>query len=76
MRTPHAWIAPDVSILDGFWRNYTVLNFGQDVSAGYAITSALHDIGAPVQEEIIDDPHPRALYGRDLFLLRPDLHIA
>ena len=76
VRMPHAWVAPDVSILDGFGRSYTVLNFGQDVSAGHAITSALHDIGAPVQEEIIDDPRLRALYGRDLFLLRPDLHIA
>lgn len=76
VRMPHAWVAPDVSILDGFGRSYTVLNFGQDVSAGNAITSALHDIGAPVQEEIIDDPRLRALYGRDLFLLRPDLHIA
>lgn len=70
-RRPHGLVP-----LDGFGRSYTVLNFGQDVSASHAINSALHAIGAPVQEQIIDDQRLRALYGFDLFLLRPDLHIA
>ena len=33
-------------------------------------------LGAPVCERIVDDPRLRALYGRDIFLIRPDLHIA
>jgi 2-polyprenyl-6-methoxyphenol hydroxylase-like FAD-dependent oxidoreductase len=76
VRMPHAWIAPGVSILDGFGRGYTVLQFGSDASAGHALASALCEIGAPVQERMIDDLRLRDLYGRDIFLLRPDLHIA
>jgi hypothetical protein len=37
---------------------------------------AFAEIGAPLQVMEISDETPRAIYGRDLLLLRPDLHVA
>jgi hypothetical protein len=37
---------------------------------------AFANIGAPLQELDIADERPRDVYGYDLLLLRPDMHIA
>ena len=76
VRLPNAWIAPGESILDGFQRCFTLLDFGVDPDAGRPLVTALAAIGAPVRARTIADQRLRALYGRDMFLLRPDLHIA
>ena len=76
VRFPHAWLAPNTSVLDGFERAYSVVSFNADPSVGQELVTALRAVGAPVQYRLIDDVRLRRLYGRDLFLLRPDLHIA
>jgi hypothetical protein len=43
-----------------------------DVSA---LALAFAAYGAPLQILKIDDEPPRAVYGYDLILLRPDLHV-
>jgi len=76
VRLPHAWMAPGVSLLDDFERSYTVLRLGAKIEPMDRLVTALKTLGAPVCERIVDDPRLRALYGRDIFLIRPDLHIA
>jgi hypothetical protein len=69
-------MAPGVSLLDDFERSYTVLRLGAKIEPMDRLVTALKTLGAPVCERIVDDPRLRALYGRDIFLIRPDLHIA
>jgi hypothetical protein len=72
-RLPHAWLDGHVAIQDRIGRGYTLLRLGgsnEDVSA---LQEAMR---APFQVVDIPDPAARDLYGFDLILLRPDLHVA
>ena len=40
-----------------------------------ALERAFGDLGAPLQVLDIPDAAPRDIYGHDLLLLRPDLHV-
>lgn len=76
VRMPHVWLKPGSSINDIPGRGFKILRFGDAPEDVGALVEAFRDIGAPV--EVIDLPGSRLrdLYGCDLFLLRPDLHIA
>jgi 2-polyprenyl-6-methoxyphenol hydroxylase-like FAD-dependent oxidoreductase len=76
VRLPHAWAAPGVSVQDLAGPGFTVLNLGRDPAAGRPLVRALEALGAPVRDLALPDDRLRQLFGRDLFLLRPDLHIA
>ncbi len=76
VRLPHAWLASGTSILDKFNREFTVLRFGEDQQGAKNLVEAFRAVGAPVSEVFIKSQRLRDLYGRDLFILRPDLHIA
>ena len=72
-RAPHAWLRPGHSTLDSFGRGYTLVNFGTD---GGPVLEAARAAGMPVAELRVSDPAIRALYERDLVLVRPDGHVA
>lgn len=76
VRLPHAWVEPGVSTQDvaGPW--FTVLSFCEGHEEALRLAEALRVKGAPVKTVHFDDSRLRDLYGRDVFLLRPDLHIA
>ena len=76
VRLPHAWVADGVAMQDRMGDGWTVLRLGGDPAAGQALVAALRALGAPAAEVALPDGRLRELYGRDLFLLRPDLHIA
>lgn len=76
VRLPHIWVKPGVSINDLIGRSYAILRMGPKVEAADAIVSAFKQIGAPITVLDFPEDHFRALYGRDYFLIRPDLHIA
>ncbi len=76
VRMPHAWVAPEMSVQDLAGPGYTVFNFGPDAAAGKPLVHALEVLGVPVRDLAAPDDRLRQLYGRGLFLLRPDLHIA
>jgi hypothetical protein len=71
-RLPHVWLEGHVAIQDRIPpRGYTLLRFGnQDVSA---LQRAMK---APFTVLDVRDAVARDLYGFDLILLRPDMHIA
>jgi 2-polyprenyl-6-methoxyphenol hydroxylase-like FAD-dependent oxidoreductase len=76
VRLPHAWTAPDRSVQDACGPGFSVIRFGSDAQAAEQLVRAVRACGAPVSEVVLHDDRLRALYGRDLFLIRPDLHIA
>jgi 2-polyprenyl-6-methoxyphenol hydroxylase-like FAD-dependent oxidoreductase len=77
-RLPHVWLEAGRSIHDVIGDGYTLLRLGRasarvDTSA---LEHALRSTGAPLDVLRIDAPAPREVYGCDLILLRPDLHVA
>jgi hypothetical protein len=60
----------------GYGNGYTLLRLGGTQADTRALQSAFAGLGAPLQVLDIPDAEPREVYGRDLLLLRPDLHVA
>ncbi len=74
-RLPHAWLADGTALHDRLGHGYTLLrlNGGHDTAA---LEQALRATGAPLDVLDVGDAVAREIYGRDLLLLRPDLHVA
>jgi len=73
-RLPHVWLEGHVAMQDRLGSGYTLLRLGgcrEDVSG---LKSAMGD--TPFEILDIPDAAARDLYGCDLILLRPDLHVA
>jgi len=72
-RLPHVWLDGHVAMQDRVGPGYTLLRFAdQDVSS---LTKAFKAMGAPFAVLDRRDARARELYGFDLILLRPDLHV-
>ena len=70
-RLPHVWLEGHVAVQDRIGDGYTLLCFGKhDVSAFKAAFERIPFSVLDVREQ-----RARDLYGFDLILLRPDLHI-
>ena len=67
-RLPHVWLEGHTAIQDRIGRGYTLLRLGG--------SKAAFGMNAPFEVLDIPDAVARDLYGYDLILLRPDLHIA
>jgi 2-polyprenyl-6-methoxyphenol hydroxylase-like FAD-dependent oxidoreductase len=74
-RLPHVWLEGHVAIQDRIGRGYTLLRLGNSREETSALESAMKACGAPFAVLDIADSVARDLYGFDLILLRPDLHI-
>lgn len=79
-RAPHAWVGTGRgigdSLFDRFGRGFTLLRLGANASDAAAFTAAAHALAIPLVQRDIADDDIRALYDRDLILIRPDQHIA
>lgn len=75
VRIPHMWLKDGRALQDLLEMKFVVLDLlgGIDTSG---IERAFAKIGAPLQTVHLDEPRLRAVYGRSLFLLRPDMHVA
>jgi 2-polyprenyl-6-methoxyphenol hydroxylase-like FAD-dependent oxidoreductase len=73
-RIPHMWLSDGSALQDRLGVNYTLLDLesGRDTTA---LEDAFKNIGAPIEVVRLDEPRLREVYGKSLFLLRPDLHI-
>src|SRR5690606_37421186 len=76
VRLPHCWIEPGVSIQALIGRTFAVLRMGSKADAVDAIVDACRRIGATIVVPDFPDDRFRKLYGANLLLVRPDLHIA
>ena len=77
VRLPHVWLKDHTAVQDhiGYGDHYTLLRLdGRADAAGF--DTAFAKIGAPFKLLAFDDPHAREIYGTDIMLLRPDMHIA
>jgi 2-polyprenyl-6-methoxyphenol hydroxylase-like FAD-dependent oxidoreductase len=73
-RLPHVWLEGHVALQDRLGPGYTLLRLGgcrEDVSG---LKAAMGN--TPFEILDIPDAAARELYGYDLILLRPDLHVA
>jgi hypothetical protein len=76
-RLPHVWLDDRTAIQDriGYGYGYTLLRLGRSKADTAGLESAFAVSGAPFQRLDIPDARARDIYGHDVILLRPDLHI-
>jgi 2-polyprenyl-6-methoxyphenol hydroxylase-like FAD-dependent oxidoreductase len=76
VRLPHVWLEDGTAVQDrvGYGHGYTLLRFAgnRDVAA---LGRAFAAHGAPYSMLDLPDKRARDIYGYDLVLVRPDLHV-
>jgi len=73
-RLPHVFLADGVSIHDKLGLYFTLVAL-DDVDSS-AIETAARELGIPLSVLRLGRPDLRAIYARDLMLVRPDQHVA
>jgi 2-polyprenyl-6-methoxyphenol hydroxylase-like FAD-dependent oxidoreductase len=75
-RLPHVWLADGTPVQDRIpFEGFTLLRLGRTQADTSALENALRACGAPLTVLDVPDDAPRQVYGFDLLLLRPDLHV-
>jgi 2-polyprenyl-6-methoxyphenol hydroxylase-like FAD-dependent oxidoreductase len=74
-RAPHVWLAPGLSTLDLFGREFVLLRFYPTVDAS-GLAQAAAAVGLPFQLTDLDSDQARAVYATALVLVRPDGFVA
>lgn len=74
-RLPHVWLKGHAAIQDRIGKGYTLLRLGRTQEDASALARAMKSYGAPFEVLDIDDTVARDIYGYDLILLRPDMHV-
>jgi hypothetical protein len=59
----------------GYDHGYTLLRLGASVADASGLERAFKSYGAPFRVLDVADANARDVYGYDLILLRPDMHI-
>ena len=75
-RLPHAWLADGTALQDRLGDGYTLLCLGGTRADAAPLERAFAALSAPFSVVALNDQRLRDIYGHDLLLLRPDLHIA
>jgi hypothetical protein len=77
-RLPHAWLDDGSAMQDriGYDHGFTLLKLGGTQADAGGLAKAFAALKAPFRALDVADAEPRAVYGYDLLLLRPDLHVA
>jgi len=74
-RLPHVRLDDGSAMQDRLGAGYTLLRLGGSNADVSALNRAFGAIGAPFETVDVPDARPRDVYGYDLLLLRPDLHV-
>jgi 2-polyprenyl-6-methoxyphenol hydroxylase-like FAD-dependent oxidoreductase len=74
-RLPHVWLDDGTPIQDRVPDGYTILKLGRTKADLSGLQRAIRSRGAPVTVLDVPDRIARDIYGFDLILLRPDLHV-
>ena len=74
-RLPHVWLSDGTALHDRIGDGYTLLRLAGAQADSAALVHAFARYGAPLTVLDIDENRPRDVYGYDLLLLRPDLHV-
>ena len=75
-RAPHLWLDGHQSLYDRLGHHFSLIRFNGAGADTRPLESAARACGTPLETVEIDSAPGRDLYGRDLALVRPDLHVA
>ena len=75
-RLPHLWLGDGAALHDRIGDGYTLLRLAGTQADTTPLERRFGGLGAPLTVLAIDNERARELYGYDLLLLRPDLHVA
>jgi hypothetical protein len=70
------WVKNQTPVQDLIGDGYTLLRLGHSNADTSGLERAMRALGVPFEIVTVSDDIARDVYGRDLILLRPDLHIA
>jgi 2-polyprenyl-6-methoxyphenol hydroxylase-like FAD-dependent oxidoreductase len=74
-RLPHVWLEDGTPIQDRIPDGYTILKLGKTKADVSGLEKALNSFGARATSLDLPDLIAREIYGCDLLLLRPDMHV-
>ncbi len=74
-RLPHVWCNDGTPIQDRIPEGFTILKLGGTAADATGLQRAIAARGAPATVLEVPDRIVREVYGYDLILLRPDLHV-
>ena len=74
-RLPHVWLQDRSAMQDRIGCGYALLRLGRTSHDTSALERSLKAYGPPLQVLDVADDVARGVYGYDLILLRPDLHV-
>jgi 2-polyprenyl-6-methoxyphenol hydroxylase-like FAD-dependent oxidoreductase len=74
-RLPHVWLQDGRSVHDVIGDGYTLLRLGGSSADTSRLERAMDALHAPFEVLTIDGDAVRDVYGYDLILVRPDLHV-
>jgi len=74
-RLPNVWLEGHVAVQDRVGPGYTLLRLGRSREEVTKFEKAFAALGAPFRVLDVPDAAARDVYGFDLILLRPDLHV-
>jgi 2-polyprenyl-6-methoxyphenol hydroxylase-like FAD-dependent oxidoreductase len=74
-RLPHVWLAEGMALHDRIGDGYTLLRLAGAQADSGPLARAFAGRAAPFTVLDIDGARPRDVYGHDLLLVRPDLHV-
>jgi hypothetical protein len=74
-RLPHVWLTDGTALHDRIGEGYTLLRLAGSKADSMPLAKAFASYAAPFAVLDVGDQNPRDIYGYDLLLLRPDLHV-
>jgi 2-polyprenyl-6-methoxyphenol hydroxylase-like FAD-dependent oxidoreductase len=74
-RLPHLWLDDGTPMQDRIGDGYTILKLGRSKADASGLEKAIRARGAPVAVLDVPDRIAREIYGYELILIRPDLHV-
>jgi 2-polyprenyl-6-methoxyphenol hydroxylase-like FAD-dependent oxidoreductase len=74
-RLPHVWLSDGNALHDRIGDGYTLLRVAGAQAAAAPLARAFASYAAPFTVLDIGDDRPREIYGYELLLVRPDLHV-
>ena len=74
-RLPHVWLAEGMALHDRIGDGYTLLRLAGAQADSGPLARAFAGRAAPLTVLDIGGARPRDVYGHDLLLVRPDLHV-
>jgi hypothetical protein len=74
-RLPHVWLDDGTPMQDRIPDGYTLLRLGNSKADTTGLERTIRARGAPVTVLDVPDKITREIYGYDLILLRPDMHV-